>query len=175
MTRRPPIFWWLVGVVAASFAVTVAAQEASTYVSIASPDARAELGRLLFWDPILSGNKDTACATCHHPQFAYTDRRDLSLGTGSAGLGPLRVDASNGSIPGAKRNSPTILNTAFNGADDRRSRRQFDVAAMSVDPARAPMFWDRRTRGLEAHSNRSRRSKNCEVRPTPRMRLWVTC
>ena len=83
MTRRPPIFWWLVGVVAASFAVTVATQEASTYVRLASPDARAELGRLLFWDPILSGSKDTACATCHHPQFAYADGRDLSLGTGS--------------------------------------------------------------------------------------------
>jgi len=29
----------------------------------------AELGRLLFWDPILSGEKDVACATCHHPCF----------------------------------------------------------------------------------------------------------
>jgi cytochrome c peroxidase len=152
MTRRRPIFWWLVGVVAASFVVTVATQEASTDVSLASPDARAELGRLLFWDPILSGSKDTACATCHHPQFAYADGRDLSLGTGSAGLGPRRVDASNGRIPGVKRNAPTILNTAFNGADDRRSRPQFDGAAMSVDPARAPMFWDRRTRGLEAQA-----------------------
>ena len=26
------------------------------------------LGKLLFFDPILSGNKDVACATCHHPE-----------------------------------------------------------------------------------------------------------
>lgn len=32
--------------------------------------AAEELGRLLFWDPILSGSRDTACATCHHPDFA---------------------------------------------------------------------------------------------------------
>ena len=28
---------------------------------------RVALGRLLFWDPILSGSRDVACATCHHP------------------------------------------------------------------------------------------------------------
>ena len=26
----------------------------------------AKLGQLLFYDPILSGNKEVACATCHH-------------------------------------------------------------------------------------------------------------
>ncbi len=30
---------------------------------------KKELGRLLFYDPILSGRKDIACATCHHPEF----------------------------------------------------------------------------------------------------------
>src|SRR5689334_14221606 len=37
-----------------------------------TPD-RVALGRLLFWDPILSGQKDVACATCHHPDFGYSD------------------------------------------------------------------------------------------------------
>ena len=151
MTRRPPILWWLVGLAAASFAATVATQEAGPDAG-APRNAHVELGRLLFWDPILSGAKDTACATCHHPRFAYADGRDLSLGTGSVGLGPRRVDVSNGRIPSVKRNAPTILNTAFNGVDDRRSRRELDRSAMSVDPARAPMFWDRRTRGLEAQA-----------------------
>ena len=32
---------------------------------------KVELGRLLFWDPIMSGPQDVACATCHHPQSAY--------------------------------------------------------------------------------------------------------
>src|SRR3982750_2991857 len=34
---------------------------------------RVALGRVLFWDPILSGPKDVACATCHHPAFGYSD------------------------------------------------------------------------------------------------------
>src|SRR5687767_5288721 len=95
--------------------------------------AAVELGRLLFWDPILSGEKDTACATCHHPDFAYADGRDLARGTGSVGLGPKRNDISKGQIPVVKRNSPTILNVAFNGLDDnRRRRRGFDGSLQSV-------------------------------------------
>ena len=84
-----------------------------TPLSVARASAATEhLGRLLFWDPILSGNKDTACATCHHPDFAYADGRDLSRGTGAIGLGPARTDVSKGQIPVVKRNSPTILNVA---------------------------------------------------------------
>jgi cytochrome c peroxidase len=113
------------------------------------------LGRLLFWDPILSGSTDIACATCHHPDFAWADGRQLSLGTGSVGLGPSRADASNGVIPVVKRNAPTILNTAFNGLDRgrrRRGRTTSAAALASVDQARAPMFWDSRVRSLEAQA-----------------------
>ena len=46
-----------------------------------------ELGRLLFWDPVLSGEMDVACAACHHPDFAYADGRALALGTRSVGTG----------------------------------------------------------------------------------------
>jgi cytochrome c peroxidase len=120
----------------------------------------AELGRLLFWDPVLSGNKDVACATCHHPDFGYADGRDLSLGTGAVGLGPARTDRSNGQIPVVKRNAPTVLNTAFNGLDQGRRRRrrtsggatEATPASGSVDPARAPMLWDSRIRSLEAQA-----------------------
>jgi cytochrome c peroxidase len=115
-----------------------------------------ELGRLLFWDPILSGEHDVACATCHHPDFAYADGRELSLGVGAVGLGPERVDVSGGRIPVMRRNSPTVLNTAFNGLDRRRRRRgqrpAFDGTPASVDQARAPMFWDSRVRSLEAQA-----------------------
>ncbi len=51
----------------------------------------AELGQLLFYDPILSGNKNISCATCHHPKFATGDGVSLSLGEGGIGLGPNRV------------------------------------------------------------------------------------
>src|SRR5687768_7673787 len=36
---------------------------------------RVALGRLLFWDPILSGQKDVACATCHHSLVEVDDVR----------------------------------------------------------------------------------------------------
>ena len=131
---------------------SVGAQNVDSTVSPAHP-AKEELGRLLFWDPILSGSKDTACATCHHPDFAYADGRDLSRGTGAVGLGPRRSDISKGQIPVVKRNSPTILNVAFNGLDDnRRRRRGFDGSLQSVDQARAPMFWDSRLRSLETQA-----------------------
>jgi cytochrome c peroxidase len=116
--------------------------------------ATVDLGRLLFWDPILSGDKDVACATCHHPDWAYADGRDLSLGVGAAGLGPARRDVSKGRIPVVKRNSPTVLNTVFNGLDEGRGRRRNLGAASiaSVDQASAPMLWDSRIRSLEAQA-----------------------
>lgn len=99
--------------------------------------ARAELGRLLFFDPILSGDRNIACATCHHPAFAMADGRVLPIGTGGQGLGPLRVfveqvelaqeagtvrrlaargdDWVHNPFIGqfVPRNSPTILNSAL--------------------------------------------------------------
>ena len=58
--------------------------------------AAVELGRLLFWDPLLSGHRDVACATCHHPEFAYADGRDLSLGPGAAAALPVEGRVENG-------------------------------------------------------------------------------
>jgi cytochrome c peroxidase len=120
----------------------------------AAPTDVVELGRLLFWDPLLSGSSDIACAGCHHPDFAYADGRDLSLGTGSIGLGPVRRDASGGRIPIVRRNSQTILNVAFNGLGDgpRRRRPDPEASLASVDQVRAPMFWDSRIRSLEAQA-----------------------
>jgi cytochrome c peroxidase len=143
-----------------SIAFALAAARAQQLVPTAVPRANTateHLGRLLFWDPILSGNRDTACATCHHPDFAYADGRDLSRGTGASGLGPQRVDISKGQIPVVKRNSPTILNVAFNGFDgdddgDGRGRRRFGGSSPSVIQARAPMFWDSRVRSLETQA-----------------------
>ena len=147
-------------VAAITFALAASAQQIEKTVAPSIHPPAARLGRLLFWDPILSGNKDTACATCHHPDFSYADGRDLSKGTGSVGLGPKRVDISKGQIPVVKRNSPTILNVAFNGVDDdddddgddRRGRRRFGATPQLVNQARAPMFWDSRVRSLETQA-----------------------
>ncbi len=106
-----------------------------------STPEKIALGRALFWDPILSGAQDIACATCHHPDFGYADGRPLPIGTGGRGLGPARTFPG-GVAPVVKRNSPTVLNVAFNGIDEQGR----------VDPAAAPMFWDVRARGLEAQA-----------------------
>jgi cytochrome c peroxidase len=48
------------------------------------------LGRQLFFDPVLSGNDNIACATCHHPALGTGDAMSLSIGEGGLGLGRLR-------------------------------------------------------------------------------------
>ena len=98
---------------------------------------KIELGRKLFWDPVLSGNMDMACVTCHHPDKGYTDRIDLSLGIGGHGLGE---DRAGGEL--IKRNAPTILNTVFNGIDENGN----------YDPSNTFMFWDNRATSLEEQS-----------------------
>lgn len=44
-------------------------------------EAKAELGRFLFYDRRLSGNGTQACASCHHQDKAFTDGRLVSLGS----------------------------------------------------------------------------------------------
>ena len=100
------------------------------------------LGKLLFWDPILSGNRDVACATCHHPFNAYAENRDLSIGVNGVGYGRNRRFQPPNSIPFVKRNSPTLVNVGFNGINQ----------AGQYNPTNAPMFWDMRVRSLETQA-----------------------
>ncbi|HWP42356.1 MAG TPA: cytochrome c peroxidase, partial [Blastocatellia bacterium] len=72
-------------------------------------DERVALGRLLFFDPVLSGGNDISCATCHHPDLGLSDGRGLSMGKGGRGLGPER---EGGEV--IKRGAPSIWNAAFN-------------------------------------------------------------
>ncbi|HEX8547065.1 MAG TPA: cytochrome-c peroxidase [Cytophagaceae bacterium] len=106
--------------------------------NISNP-AKIELGRMLFYDPILSGNRDVSCATCHHPEFGYAESLDISIGVNGRGIGHQRSFAHPNDIPFTKRNSQTILNTAFNGIDVQGK----------YDPQNAPMFWDLRSKSLE--------------------------
>ncbi len=103
---------------------------------------KIELGRLLFYDPVLSGNKDVACATCHHPSNGYAEYRDLSIGVNGRGFGSSREFNKPNDIPFVKRNAQTILNSAFNGMDIYND----------YDPENAPMFWDVRSKSLESQS-----------------------
>ena len=78
---------------------------------------KKELGRLLFYDPILSGGKDVACATCHHPEYGYAESLEISIGVNGTGLGEQRRFNAHNDIPFTNRNSQSVLNTAFNGTD----------------------------------------------------------
>mgnify|MGYP000144407271 CR=1 FL=1 len=53
--------------------------------------AQARLGRLLFYDKILSGNMNISCATCHHHSLHGADGVSLGIGEGGYGLGPDRL------------------------------------------------------------------------------------
>jgi len=103
--------------------------------------ARIDLGRFLFFDPILSGEKDVACGTCHHPSLAFADGRQFGAGVSGVGLGPTRI-LSVSAISGlpidlGPRNTPTVLNAAFN-ADESGAASPLGF-----------QFWDGRARGLE--------------------------
>lgn len=72
---------------------------------------RVSLGQLLFYDPIVSGNQEVSCATCHHPRFGTGDGVSLSLGDGASGLGPDRVpDPNNFPEQRLPRNAPALFN-----------------------------------------------------------------
>ena len=94
--------------------------------------AKVELGRVLFFDKILSGNRNIACATCHHPDLGTTDGLVLGLGEGAQGLGPERRAGSekatgvHGRVP---RNSSALFNV---GAEE--FTRLFHDGRVETDP-----------------------------------------
>lgn len=105
-------------------------------------EEKINLGRLLFFDPILSGDKDVACATCHHPDNGYAEFRDLSIGVNGKGFGLSREFKKPNKIPLVKRNAHTVLNTAFNGI----------TPSNRYNPEKSPMFWDSRVNSLETQA-----------------------
>ena len=60
---------------------------------------KAALGKLLFFDPILSKNNKRACASCHQPDKAFTDGIPKSLAFDFQGE--------------VNRNAPTVINAIF--------------------------------------------------------------
>lgn len=45
-----------------------------------------DLGRLLFFDPVLSGNGEISCATCHQPEKGFSDGLPHSEGASGTGI-----------------------------------------------------------------------------------------
>ncbi len=74
--------------------------------------AQQRLGKLLFFDKVISGNRNISCATCHNPLAATGDGLSLSMGEGARGLGVAR-DAGAGpdAVPErVPRNAPALFN-----------------------------------------------------------------
>lgn len=86
-----------------------------------SPE-KIELGRMLFYDPVLSTDREVACATCHSEIWGMSDGLPRSIGIGGKGpTGPGRTG------PLARRNAQTLWNSAH----------------------RESLFWDGRVTSLE--------------------------
>ncbi|HYE78712.1 MAG TPA: cytochrome c peroxidase [bacterium] len=74
---------------------------------------KVELGRMLFFDKILSGNKDISCAGCHLMTERTGDGLPLSIGTGGKGTAPnRRLEKAKTFIP---RHAPDIFNRGVDG------------------------------------------------------------
>lgn len=73
--------------------------------------ALKQLGKILFFDPVLSANNKRSCASCHDPARAFTDGRARSLAFDFQG--------------NTQRNSPTLLNAVFSTAYFWDSRVQY--------------------------------------------------
>ncbi|MES2679361.1 MAG: cytochrome c peroxidase [Bacteroidota bacterium] len=74
------------------------------YLRVYDKETLAEIekiGKLLFYDPVLSGNNLRSCASCHNPNQYFTD----TIKTTS-----LHFDGKN-SLP---RNSPSLINSEYN-------------------------------------------------------------
>jgi cytochrome c peroxidase len=60
--------------------------------------AKAELGRALYFDRRLSADESVSCASCHSPEFAFTDGAAVSTG----------IKSQKGN-----RSAPTVINRAY--------------------------------------------------------------
>ena len=81
---------------------------------VTTPNAAlVDLGRSLFFDKILSGDRDVACASCHDPRNGTDDGRSLAVGTGATGSGASRTLGAGRSV--TPRNAPALFNVGLGG------------------------------------------------------------
>jgi cytochrome c peroxidase len=95
----------------------------------------AQLGKLLFFSKSLSGDLDTACASCHHPALGGGDGLALPIGTGAIDpdiVGPGRNRADG--LPNVGRHSQSVFNVGL-----------YDTA----------MFWDSRVESMGKESGQN--------------------
>jgi cytochrome c peroxidase len=89
----------------------------------------AEVGRLLFFDPILGLHGDNSCAGCHGPAFGFGDSQRMAIGVDNNG-----VVGGDRRGPRNQRRSPPVPNTEFYPALMWTPR----FVALSFDPFDSP-------------------------------------
>ncbi len=94
MTEPVPPLKWAALLLLGVLAPMTSAQESRAPAEV---DAQQAIGWKLFFDPNLSRNRNTSCASCHDPGHGYSDGKRFSLGTHGEEL---------------TRNSPTVVNLA---------------------------------------------------------------
>ena len=85
--------------------------------------AKWELGKKLYFDPILSTNNMVACASCHQPEKGFTDQLPVSSG----------INAKQGAM-----NAPTILNSGL-GASQYWDGRAMSLEEQAQGPVNNPV------------------------------------
>ncbi|MDH5515527.1 MAG: cytochrome-c peroxidase [Gammaproteobacteria bacterium] len=94
---------------------------------------KVELGRVLMFDKILSGNENISCGTCHHSLTDTGDGLSLPVGEGGKGLGVTRdtnegtADEIHERVP---RNAPPVFNLG-----DNAFHTLFHDGRVTVNPA----------------------------------------
>lgn len=103
---------------------------------------KAILGKLLFNDPVLSGDNSRSCASCHHADKAFTDGLEKAISFNGKSF--------------VKRNTPTLTNIAFQRVFFSDSRVSYleDQAIAVITNA------DEMHGSLEAAADKLKRNKN---------------
>jgi cytochrome c peroxidase len=106
-------------------------------------EALVDLGQALFFDPVLGGNRDVSCATCHHPSTATADGRSRAVGTLAYDAGDRRLPQGFSLV--AIEGGGTVL-TGFkrSGAAHPFTPRNSPEIFNRGDAAWTTMFWDSR-------------------------------
>ncbi len=109
------------------------------YYDQGAPDPlKVELGRLLFYDKLLSGNRNISCATCHHALLDTGDGLSLPVGEGGSGLGVTRETGELALTPIVERvprNAPPVFNLGV-----RDFEVMFHDGRVAVNPAQPSGF-----------------------------------
>jgi cytochrome c peroxidase len=79
-------------------------------VAVQDP-ALVDLGRALFFDKILSGNRDVSCASCHNPVTHIGDGQSLAAGTGALVVNGMRRPGSGREF--TPRNAPSLFSSSL--------------------------------------------------------------